>query len=371
MGSFSWELFRYFLPLREPLQILGHELYEREGLILRLYEEKTENLYIQEFGEGEIVTLPGMHPESLSLAESQIRDYLSSVNNFQNQSSSKLYASVRFGLDMAIRTLIQKSNNFSTNCKVEKIFDIDFSSMSRGIICKKIPVNGLIIGSGISLEQECKLLRDEGYQAVKIKVGRFKLQEDLERVKTAREILGRKIDLRLDANRLWDWDEAVEFAHLVKDYNIEYCEEPLRDFKNMEKLHKETELPLALDESLWENPDPETLPKIGVKAFILKPGILGGWEKTKFWVDYSEKNRIKSVLGSSFESGLGLNWIAFIAANLLKKQFPMGIDTAKLFEHDLIDSPLMLKDGSYFLSDSWPIVNVKHLQHVESGTLKK
>ena len=38
MNSYRWELFRYSLPLKEPLRMLGQVLNERVGLILRLSE---------------------------------------------------------------------------------------------------------------------------------------------------------------------------------------------------------------------------------------------------------------------------------------------------------------------------------------------
>ena len=42
MKSCRWELFRYSLPLKEPLRMLGNESKERNGLILRLSEESAD-----------------------------------------------------------------------------------------------------------------------------------------------------------------------------------------------------------------------------------------------------------------------------------------------------------------------------------------
>ena len=358
MEKFHWKLFRYSLPLKEPLSLFGYELKKRKGLILRLYRVSSKKFSENIFGEGEIVTLSGVHPESNKLAEKQIRSYLSSGDDYNNESSMNLYSSVNFGLDMAIRSLFQNLKNFSDGRTIKK----------EENICTTIPVNGLVIGSGSKLEFECKRLRDDGYQAIKIKVGQYTVKEDLKRVKLARKILGDKIDLRLDANRLWEWDEALEFAKSASEFGIQYCEEPLRDIRKIEKLYEETKIPLALDETLWKNPSPETLPKKGIKAFILKPCILGGWDKTRFWIDYAEKKDIQVVLSSSFESSLGLNWIAFIAKSLIKKQIPIGIDTAKWFKHDLIDPPFVLKNGYYIIPDSWPKAKFNYLEKIEEGT---
>ena len=366
MNSFRWKLFRYSLPLKEPLRMLGHVLNERRGLILRLFEESSENSVDQQFGEGEITPLPGLHPESLLQAENQIRDFLSE-NFHPTQKRKTLFSSVCFGLDMAQRTLHQ-SSKVSESIKSGETVGRDYKSAKNKISAKQVPVNGLAVASGKKLEQECELLRDAGFKAIKIKVGRLNLQEDIERVKIARKILPDEIALRLDANRSWEWEEAFEFAQAVSNCKIEFCEEPLRGFQKLEELHLQTGIPLALDETLWTNPNPDALPKNGIKALIIKPGIIGGWDGTKFWVDYAEKKNMQVVLSSSFESGLGLNWIASMAANFLRQQLPTGLDTAKWFERDLIDPPFTLTNGSYVFPDSWPRAKVKNLQKIAAGT---
>jgi len=368
MGTFRWELFRYSLPLKEPLRLLGYKLKKREGLILRFYCGSSGKLSTKIFGEGEIATLPGLHPESYKNAEKQIRDYLSSGNESKYKSTSNLFPSVNFGIDMAIRSLNQNLKNITNKDSPERENKIEETVHTRVINCLKIPVNGLAYGSDRKLELECKRLIEEGFQAIKIKVGQLTVKEDLDRVKLVRKILGNNFALRLDANRLWEWDEALEFAKSVSEYGIQYCEEPLRDIRKIEKLYEETKVPFALDETLWKNPNPKNLPKKGIKAFILKPCILGGWDKTKFWVDYAEKKGIQVVLSSSFESGLGLNWIAFIAANLIKNQTPTGIDTAKWFKHDLIEPPFALKNGYYTIPDIWPKAKFNYLEQIDEGT---
>ena len=77
---------------------------------------------------------------------------------------------------------------------------------------------------------------------------------------------------------------------------------------------------------------------------------------------------MKVVISSSFESGLGLNWLAFMAANLLKQQIPAGLDTAKWFKQDLIDPPFTLTNGNYVFPESWPRANLKHLQKIADGS---
>ena len=372
MSLCRWKLFHYSLPLTEPLCLLGHEMHGRTGLILRLHDENDGTSVGDNYGDGEIAPLPGMHPETLSEAETQIRDYLSG-NSLPVTCSAALFGSVNFGLDMALRTMFQNPNVSKFHSFKEtagndpKPSKIDF----KGQI---FPVNGLAVGSGTVLEMECEELRNGGFKAVKLKVGRLTILQDIERVRLARKILGDEIALRLDANRAWEWEDALKFAEAVQDFNIEYCEEPLLDSNKLEQLHLQTGMPLALDETLWYAPTPKSdtpakhVSLSGIRALILKPSILGGWNNTKMWIEHAQKNGIHCVLSSCFESGLGLNWIAFMANELLSEQFPAGLDTSKWFEQDLIEPRFLIQNGNYVFPDSWPKSKDTFLEIISEGT---
>jgi len=372
MSLCRWKLFHYSLPLTEPLCLLGHEMHGRTGLILRLHDENDGTSVGDNYGEGEIAPLPGMHPETLSEAENQIWDYLSG-NSLPVTCSAALSGSVNFGLDMALRTMFQNHNvskfhSFKeTAGNYRKPSKIDF----KGQI---FPVNGLAVGSETVLEMECEELRNGGFKAVKLKVGRLTILQDIERVRLARKILGNEIALRLDANRAWEWEDALKFAEAVQDFNIEYCEEPLLDSNKLEKLHLQTGMPLALDETLWFAPTPKSdtpakhVSLSGIRALILKPSILGGWNNTKMWIEHAQKNGIHCVLSSCFESGLGLNWIAFMGNELLSEKFPAGLDTSKWFEQDLIEPRFLIQNGNYVFPDSWPKSKDTFLEIISEGT---
>ena len=379
MTFFRWKLYHYSLPLTEPLSLLGHEMRVRTGLILKLDGENGRNSVDKKIGEGEIAPLPGIHPETLSEAENQIQNYLS-CKFHKASSSANLFGSVKFGLDMALRTMFLSSKDYEFN-NSKQISDVGkkseecgYNNSKFGISKQIIPVNGLAVGSGIELKLECEELRNHGFKAVKLKVGQLTILQDIERVRQARKILGDDIALRLDANRAWNWDEAIEFAESVKDFNIEYCEEPLIDNNKLEQLHQQTGMPLALDETLWHAPIPDpdfpatNISLSGIKVLILKPGILGGWENTKMWIEHAQKNGLHCVLSSCFESGMGLNWIAYMSNNLLLEQFPAGLDTSKWFEQDLIEPRFLLQNGNYIFPESWPLSKDIFLEKIADGT---
>lgn len=67
----------------------------------------------------------------------------------------------------------------------------------------------------------------KGFHAIKMKVGRDKLSEDVERVAAMREFLGADFPLMADANMRWRVDEAVRAARALQPFDLVWLEEPI------------------------------------------------------------------------------------------------------------------------------------------------
>jgi L-alanine-DL-glutamate epimerase-like enolase superfamily enzyme len=91
-----------------------------------------------------------------------------------------------------------------------------------------------------------------GHDAVKIKVGKPDLSEDLARVDAVRSTLGPERALMIDANQRWTLDEAIHAAQELERFDIEWLEEPLLsdDLPAHQRLKQETSIPLAVGENL-------------------------------------------------------------------------------------------------------------------------
>lgn len=317
ISKLRWRVCRYRLPLTKPLRMMGHTLHERVGLLLQLEDSSGKR------AEGEIAPFPGVHSETLEDCLKQLHA------GFAEFKWPQLSPSVRFGLEMAQWSLREQQGQATPAGSLDAV--------------PPLPVNGLLVGTGADLLVECQRLQAVGFQAVKLKVGRESVETDVERVRTVREALGPEVELRLDANRAWTLEQAQDFAEQIQSVEIAYCEEPLQRPEDLLTLHENTGLPLALDESLWTNPEPSILSLQGVRAVILKPGVLGGWRATSRWVRWAKKQRIRSVFSSCFESGLGLSWIARMATALSRMPTPCGLDTGKWLAQDLVTpSPEMV-----------------------------
>ncbi len=92
----------------------------------------------------------------------------------------------------------------------------------------------------------------KGFNAVKIKIGRENLQEDLDRIKAVREFIGPDVTFMVDANYSMTVDKAIEAIEGFKQYDITWFEEPIipEDFKGYGEIVDKTGFPLAMGENL-------------------------------------------------------------------------------------------------------------------------
>lgn len=91
-----------------------------------------------------------------------------------------------------------------------------------------------------------------GYNAVKIKIGRENLDEDIERIKAVRELIGPDVTFMVDANYSMSVEKAIEAANRFKQYDILWFEEPTLpdDYTGYAKITEATGVPLAMGENL-------------------------------------------------------------------------------------------------------------------------
>ncbi|MEM6378279.1 MAG: mandelate racemase/muconate lactonizing enzyme family protein [Bacteroidota bacterium] len=93
---------------------------------------------------------------------------------------------------------------------------------------------------------------DAGYNAVKIKIGRDNLAEDLERIAAVRQLIGPEVTFMVDANYSMSVAQAIEAANAFKKYNIHWFEEPTipDHYKGYAQIAEATGVPLAMGENL-------------------------------------------------------------------------------------------------------------------------
>ncbi|MBV8615841.1 MAG: mandelate racemase/muconate lactonizing enzyme family protein, partial [Acetobacteraceae bacterium] len=139
-----------------------------------------------------------------------------------------------------------------------------------------LPLDGLLRQTDENLAK--------GFRAIKMKVGRKRLSEDVERVRAMREHLGEGFPLMVDANMKWSADEAIRAARALRPFDPVWLEEPVipDDVTGQARVVREGGLPVAAGENLrtlWEfrhlieaggvtYPEPDVTNCGGVTAFM-------------------------------------------------------------------------------------------------------
>ncbi len=65
---------------------------------------------------------------------------------------------------------------------------------------------------------------EQGVSILKIKLGK-NVQHDINAINMITESVGNAIKLRVDANQGWSYDEAAQVLTVLKDFNVEFCEQ--------------------------------------------------------------------------------------------------------------------------------------------------
>ena len=254
------------------------------------------------------------------------------------------YPSMLFGLETALLSL---HSSLLSPLTSHFLFDTAFSRGEVGI-----PINGLVwMGNYDEMLQRLETKLEQGFRCVKLKIGAINFDQELDLIKRIRERFSfHEVELRLDANGAFPYNEALYKLELLSQYAIHSIEQPIRQgqWAYMAELCRESPLPIALDEELIGVNDPamkrHMLNIIKPRYIILKPSLHGGMAGCREWIDIARDMGIGSWITSALESNIGLNAIAQFAASVYGDHItmPQGLGTGQLFT-DNIPMPLEIR----------------------------
>ncbi|XP_021292917.1 protein PHYLLO, chloroplastic isoform X1 [Herrania umbratica] len=352
--SMSYSLYR--IPLCAPptssLSDSDRTRFYREGFILSLTLEDGS------IGYGEVAPLEICH-ENLLDVEEQLRFLFhalkgATINYFlpmlQSSFSSwiwknlgipacSLFPSVRCGLEMAILNAIAVSQGMSL---LNILHPQRAKEGEKSERLSSVRICGLINSSGTPEEVACiaNALVEEGFTAIKIKVARrADPVEDAAVIQEVRKKVGCHIELRVDANRNWTYEEAIQFGCLVKDCNLQYIEEPVQHEHDIIRYCEESGLPVALDETIDNCPENplNMLVKYShprIVAVVIKPTVIGGFEKAAMFARWAHRWGKMAIISAAFESGLALSTYILFSCYVEMQ----NADTCKLMNNELAPS---------------------------------
>ncbi|WP_173917205.1 dipeptide epimerase [Halobacillus sp. Marseille-Q1614] len=175
----------------------------------------------------------------------------------------------------------------------------------------------------------------DGFNILKIKVGKDEIEKDIRRIKAVRDTIGPSSVIRLDANQGWTVKEAIYAIRRMEnlDLGIELVEQPVpaHDIDGLKQVSDHTFIPIMADESVFSIHDAkrvlETKSADMINIKLMKAG--GIYQALKI-NQLAEAYGIPCMVGSMIETKLGITAAAHLAAS------------QKNIIHFDFDAPLML-----------------------------
>ena len=259
------------------------------------------------------------------------------------------YPSMLFGLETAL---------LDVRCQMSEgrslLFDTAFSRGEVGI-----PINGLVwMGNYDEMLQRLEQKLEQGFRCVKLKIGAIDFEQELELVRRIRQRFSfHEVELRLDANGAFPYEEALYKLELLSQYAVHSIEQPIRkgQWAYMAELCRESPLPIALDEELIGVNDREMkshmLNVIKPAYIVLKPSLHGGMTGCREWIEAAKDHEVGSWITSALESNIGLNAIAQFCSAVYGDSItmPQGLGTGQLFT-DNIPMPLEIRGDHLWIT---------------------
>ncbi|MCI0156671.1 o-succinylbenzoate synthase [Leifsonia shinshuensis] len=211
-----------------------------------------------------------------------------------------------------------------------------------------IPVNATV--PAVAAEAVAMILdRYPGARTAKVKVAEpgQTLADDIARVRAVRDRLGPEGRIRIDANALWNVDEAEHAIHALATFDLEYVEQPCATVEELAEIRARTrymDIPIAADESVRKASDPLAVARAGAAdLLVIKAQPLGGVHAALRIV---AEAGLPVVVSSALDTSIGIAMGARLASAVPALDFDCGLGTVAMFEEDVAVEPIVPVDGA-------------------------
>ncbi|MCP4039778.1 MAG: o-succinylbenzoate synthase [bacterium] len=329
-------MFPIRLPLRKPFANARGVLTERRGLLVRLLADTGE------IGWGESSPYPGFGLESLAQSRLALEDAARALLGREVEQIDELLArvaavtaaspSARGAAETAVADLAARGDRLPL---------ARLLSPTGGYSVRAIACNALLLGDELAaLERAARSGWANGYRTFKLKVGVGDRGLDLARVARVREVLGPEASIRLDANGVFDEEQALRAVEGFARHEIEYLEQPLAASRveSMAKLRRRSPVPLAADEAAVCEADALRVIDAGAAdVIVVKPSAAGGPLASLRIARAARRAGLSVVVTSLLDSAVGVAAALQVAAAIGSEgALPAcGLATSGLFERDV------------------------------------
>lgn len=259
------------------------------------------------------------------------------------------FPSIQFGIEQIFKAKEQYIYNERMDEFNPILFPSEFTNGKKGI-----PINGLIwMGDEEFMRSQIKEKLNSGFHCIKLKIGVDWAMEHKILKNLRNEFSNKDLELRVDANGGFSFEQAKTVLQELADLKIHSIEQPIKagNTQQMAELCQITPTPIALDEELigvfYPLEKKKLLQEIKPQYIILKPSLIGGWRGSEEWINFANELKIGWWVTSALESNIGLNAIAQWTYTL-NNPMPQGLGTGGLFENNFPSKLEVQGDQLYF-----------------------
>lgn len=313
----EFDFYRYSLAMRGGVR--------RQGVLLRL--KASDGLC----GWGDAAPLPGWSVESLE----DVMDFIKSPERVFDRPSSLV-------------------------CAIESarasVFPLHRGNTHTG----DLPLNALLDGSFGEIVQQAGDVLARGCECLKIKVAGLSSGELPALLQSLSGLASKRCRFRIDSNRSWDFETALHIAESLRDFPVDYLEEPLRDSRMLPDLIEKSPVGIALDETLREVEPSGLAAYKGAAALVLKPTLMGGFHACSLFADAGAALGMVPVVSACYESGIGIHALGRFAMSL-QNPGSAGLDTYSRLQEDVLCRRLDFGDFIFRGNSPLPDVDISKL----------
>ncbi len=207
-----------------------------------------------------------------------------------------------------------------------------------------------------------ELITENEFHALKARIGREKLKDDIYVIERVKNICGENVDLMTDFNCCYDYDTALKRMLDLDNIDLYWFEEPInyRDYENISNLTSKIKTPINIGENFHGPYEMFTALSLKASTYmmpdLMRIGGVSGWIKA-------------ANIAEAFNIKLSTHLYPEVSAHLMNitptAHWLEWVDWANPI---LIDSGFRIKNGHYYVPEipgtgiEWNEQNIEKFQ---------
>lgn len=316
---------RFSLPLARPLETAAGVIESRDGFLVSTELDGSQGL-------GEATPLSGW-TESLSECRAALED----IDDPEAALANGLVdtPAARHGVSLAV-----------LDARARSAGEPLYRYLGGESPVDRVPANATV-GDSLPAEtaETAEKAVEDGYPAVKLKVGARSFAEDLKRVESVRDVCP-DVEIRTDANGAWDEATAEDAFEAFESLDIAFVEQPLpaTDLAGHAALSGGS-VGVAIDEGLLEYGVDAVLEAGAADVVVCKPMALGGVDRAREAALRARAEGVEPILTTTIDGAVARAGAVHLAASISGIR-PCGVATGGLLAEDIRSDVSPVRAGS-------------------------